>query len=112
VAETGATKRAFVTFADIFGLAPYDREQRNLGTPEGRQVATRSEPKTAAIDEDFEPSEPLRQATSQRPTARTIRACRTDEWNSGALWACWTFHRATISRSIRVAPQLASRRQQ
>src|SRR5262249_56079870 len=29
-AETDATKRAFVTFGNIFGLALYDREQRNL----------------------------------------------------------------------------------
>jgi hypothetical protein len=29
-AETDATKRAFVTFGNIFGLALYDREQRNV----------------------------------------------------------------------------------
>jgi hypothetical protein len=35
-AETDATKRAFVTFGNIFGLALYDREQRNVGAPEPR----------------------------------------------------------------------------
>src|SRR5262245_19290062 len=44
-AETDATKRAFVTFGNIFGLALYDREQRNVGTPEvashRREVAAR-----------------------------------------------------------------------
>jgi len=38
----------------------------------------------------------------RRPGARTVRACRTDELKSGALCAYWTFHHATISRSIRV----------
>jgi hypothetical protein len=41
-AETDATKRAFVTFGNIFALALYDREQRNVGTFERRQVATPS----------------------------------------------------------------------
>src|SRR5215472_12933893 len=38
-AGTDATKRAFVTFGNIFGLALYDREQRNVGAPERKQVA-------------------------------------------------------------------------
>jgi hypothetical protein len=33
-------------------------------------------------------------------TARTHHACRTDELESCALCACWSFHRATTSRSI------------
>jgi hypothetical protein len=28
----------FLTFGNIFGLALYDREQRNVGTPQRRQV--------------------------------------------------------------------------
>src|SRR5215468_8461141 len=68
-AETDATKRAFVTFGNIFGLALYDREQRNVGTPERRQVAAPSGSQVAAIDEGFEPSEPRRQTTSQRAIA-------------------------------------------
>src|SRR5262249_9858814 len=65
-AETDATKRAFVTFGNIFGLALYDREQRNVGTPERRQVAAPSGSQTAALDEGFEPTEPRRQPNSQR----------------------------------------------
>src|SRR5215468_9129242 len=68
-AETDATKRAFVTFGNIFGLALYDREQRNVGTPERRKVAAPSGPLMAPIDEGFEPSEPRRQTTSQRAIA-------------------------------------------
>lgn len=33
-AETDAMKRAFVTLGDPFGLALYDKEQANVGTPE------------------------------------------------------------------------------
>jgi hypothetical protein len=65
-AETDATKRAFVTFGNIFGLALYDREQRNVGTPERRQVAAPSASSMAATDEGFEPSEPWRQPTTSR----------------------------------------------
>jgi len=56
-AETDATKRAFVTFGNIFGLALYDREQRNVGTPERRQIAASSESVMAPIDEGFETSQ-------------------------------------------------------
>src|SRR5262245_28262050 len=73
-AETDATKRAFGTFGNIFGLALYDREQRNVGTPELRQVATPSRSQAAAIDEGFEPSEPRRQTTSQRAIATAPRS--------------------------------------
>jgi hypothetical protein len=72
-AETDATKRAFVTFGNIFGLALYDREQRDVGTPERRQVAVPSGPQAAAIDEGFEPSELRRQTTSQRAIAAAPR---------------------------------------
>jgi recombination DNA repair RAD52 pathway protein len=73
-AETDATKRAFVTFGNIFGLALYDREQRNVGTSERGRVAGPSEAQVAAIDEGFEPSEPRRQpATSQRAIAAAPR---------------------------------------
>jgi len=75
-AETDATKRAFVTFGNIFGLALYDREQRNVGvgTPERRQVSATPGSQMAAIDEGFEPSEPRRQpTTSQRAIAAAPR---------------------------------------
>jgi len=70
-AETDATKRAFVTFGNIFGLALYDREQRNVGTPERRQGAAPSGSQMPAIDEDFQPPEPRRQPT---PSHRAIAA--------------------------------------
>src|SRR5262245_12734264 len=73
-AETDATKRAFVTFGNIFGLALYDREQMNAGTPVGTRERPRidaaSAPSMAAIDEGFEQSEPQpRPTTSQRALA-------------------------------------------
>jgi recombination DNA repair RAD52 pathway protein len=72
-AETDATKRAFVTFGNIFGLALYDKEQRNVGTPEGasprRQIAQGHERPMAPIDEGFEQPQPQRQPTSQRALA-------------------------------------------
>jgi len=72
-AETDATKRAFVTFGNIFGLALYDRQQRNVGTLERRQVAAPSWSQLAAIDEGFDPSGPDRQTTSQRAIAAAPR---------------------------------------
>ena len=38
-AETDATKRAFVTFGNVFKLALYDKAQRNVGRPEPGQIA-------------------------------------------------------------------------
>jgi recombination DNA repair RAD52 pathway protein len=74
-AETDATKRAFVTFGNIFGLALYDREQRNVGTSERRHVAAPSGSQLAAIDEGFEPSEPT---TSERAIAAAPRPAPAD----------------------------------
>jgi recombination DNA repair RAD52 pathway protein len=68
-AETDATKRAFVTFGNIFGLALYDKEQRNVGVPErrlDRPVAGPSGPPMQPIDEGFDTSQPRQQPTSQR----------------------------------------------
>jgi len=90
-AETDATKRAFVTFGNIFGLALYDREQRNVGTPE---VATHrrqgSVPPLAPIDEGFEQAQqPRRQSVSapwlclpgHPPMVGTARQCPTDPFD-------------------------------
>jgi recombination DNA repair RAD52 pathway protein len=69
-AETDATKRAFVTFGNIFGLALYDREQRNVGTPEPRPMPT--ERTLAPIEEGFD--EQQRQPSiSQRALASSPR---------------------------------------
>jgi len=81
-AESDATKRAFVTFGNVFGLALYDKEQRNVGTPEvaghRRQIeqgpgASQGRP-MAPIDEGFEQVQPPRQTTSQRALAASSRA--------------------------------------
>jgi len=62
-----------VTFGNIFGLALYDREQRNVGTPERRRVAAPSQ-SVAPIDEGFETSQPRQQSTSsQRAVAAAKR---------------------------------------
>ena len=52
-AESDATKRAFVTFGNIFGLALYDKEQKGVGTPERRQIEQSRERPMAPIDEGF-----------------------------------------------------------
>jgi recombination DNA repair RAD52 pathway protein len=70
-AETDATKRAFVTFGNIFGLALYDREQRNVGTPEPRPIPT--ERTLTPIEEGFD--EQQRQPSiSQRALASSSRS--------------------------------------
>ncbi len=68
-AETDATKRAFVTFGNAFGLALYDREQRKVGTPERRPIARGQEQPMAPIDEGFAGAQPARQTTSERALA-------------------------------------------
>src|SRR5215468_9635227 len=66
-AETDATKRAFVTFGNIFGLALYDREQRNVSTAKRRDVTAPSVSAMAPIDEAFDVPQPEPQpTTSQR----------------------------------------------
>jgi recombination DNA repair RAD52 pathway protein len=77
-AETDATKRAFVTFGNVFGLALYDKEQRNVGTPEvaghRRHIEQGHERPMAPIDEGFEQMQAPRQTTSQRALAASSRA--------------------------------------
>lgn len=52
-AETDATKRALTTFGYSFGLALYDREQKNVGKPEAqRQIADGGS--EAPIDQGFD----------------------------------------------------------
>ena len=76
-AESDATKRAFVTFGNVFGLALYDKEQRNVGTPEvashRRQIEQGRDRPMAPIDEGFDQSQPERQTTSQRALAASPR---------------------------------------
>jgi DNA recombination protein Rad52 len=68
-AETDATKRAFVTFGNVFGLALYDREQRGVGK-EHRRLAAPSEQDMAPIDQGFDQAEPQPSPrTSQRALA-------------------------------------------
>jgi recombination DNA repair RAD52 pathway protein len=72
-AETDATKRAFVTFGNVFGLALYDKTQKNVGREQRRQIEQGHERPMAPIDEGFDQSQPEvaghRQPTSQRALA-------------------------------------------
>jgi DNA repair and recombination protein RAD52 len=65
-AETDALKRALVTFGNAFGLALYDKEQRNVGTSNGRQTSAPETQPRAPIDEGFDRSQPSRKPLSQR----------------------------------------------
>ena len=67
-AETDATKRAFVTFGNVFGLALYDKEQRNVGK-EPRRLSASREQAMAPIDEGFDQAPPRPLSTSQRALA-------------------------------------------
>jgi hypothetical protein len=69
-AETDATKRAFVTFGNIFGLALYDREQRNVGTPEPRSMP--AEGTLTPIEEGFDEQQ-HQPSISQRALASSPR---------------------------------------
>jgi len=73
-AETDATKRAFVTFGNVFGLALYDPKQRNVGTPEHRhrQVVGPSEAALTPIEEGFD--EQRQPSISQRALASASRS--------------------------------------
>ena len=76
-AESDATKRAFVTFGNVFGLALYDKEQRNVGIPEvashRRQIEQGRDRPMAPIDEGFDQAQPERPTTSQRALAVSSR---------------------------------------
>jgi DNA recombination protein Rad52 len=69
-AETDATKRAFVTFGNIFGNALYDREQRNVGTPEPRPIP--AEHTLTPIEEGFD--EQRQPSISRRALASSSRS--------------------------------------
>jgi recombination DNA repair RAD52 pathway protein len=53
-AESDATKRAFVTFGNIFGLALYDKQQRGVTQESERQQVTGSGRRSLPIDEGFQ----------------------------------------------------------
>ena len=44
-------KTLFVTFGNVFGLALYDKKQKNVGKPEPRQLAAKP---VAALEEGFD----------------------------------------------------------
>jgi DNA recombination protein Rad52 len=71
-AETDATKRALVTFGNAFGLALYDREQRQVGKPQARQLVPQHE---QPLDTGFDVPPPAQQrpSNSQRALAASHR---------------------------------------
>jgi recombination DNA repair RAD52 pathway protein len=69
-AETDAMKRALVTFGDQFGLTLYDKEQRNVGRSETRQIEGRE----GLLDSGFEVQQPAGLSTSQRALAASHRS--------------------------------------
>jgi len=72
-AETDATKRALVGFGSRFGLALYDREQRNVGKPDRpQQLAPRHE---QPLDTGFDtpPAAQQRPSISQRALGASHR---------------------------------------
>lgn len=78
-AETDATKRAFVTFGNVFGLALYDKSGQNVGENAPRLTHDRTRP-MAPINEGFDgPGDeaPRRPSISERalanaPVARVL----------------------------------------
>jgi DNA recombination protein Rad52 len=75
-AETDATKRALVTFGNAFGLALYDREQRQVGKPEDRrQLAAAAE---QPIDTGFDAPVASHSPAQHRPSIsqRALAASR------------------------------------
>jgi DNA repair and recombination protein RAD52 len=68
-AETDATKRALVTFGNAFGLALYDREQRQVGKPEDRRQLAASAEQPIDTGFDAPPPAPHRPSISQRALA-------------------------------------------
>ena len=77
-AETDATKRAFITFGNVFGLALYDKDKRGVGkNAEQRQLPPpqgRAPFSIAPIDEGFgDVQPPQHQSNSQRALAASSR---------------------------------------
>lgn len=80
-AETDATKRAFITFGNVFGLALYDKSLKNVGENAPRLTHDRTPP-MAPIDEGFDapparaPHRPTisERALANAPNARVLNA--------------------------------------
>jgi recombination DNA repair RAD52 pathway protein len=69
-AETDAMKRPLVTFGDQFGLTLYDKEQRNVGRFEARQIESQEQ----LLDSGFEVQHQPHQSTSQRALTASHRS--------------------------------------
>ena len=68
-AETDATKRSLVSFGSRFGLALYDREQRNVARPDARQQIASAHEQPIDTGFDQSPQEERRPSISQRALA-------------------------------------------
>ncbi len=65
-AETDATKRALVTFGMPFGLALYDKDKKNIGRDDHRQIEQGHERPMAPIDVGFDGEASRRPTNSER----------------------------------------------
>lgn len=104
-AETDATKRALVTFGNIFGLCLYDKEQSGLRRARKRRTAAQpqparwllrplhAEPQSFAEPVDF--CSALRQLIADRPSAENLAAL-------------WSLNMEMISRLAADLPELRS----
>lgn len=75
-AETDATKRAFVTFGNQFGLALYDKSHKNVGRdeqPARRRLSRGYERPITPIAEGFDGEQAARPTTSERALAVAAR---------------------------------------
>jgi len=101
-AETDATKRAFATFGNRFGLALYDPDRRGVRRTPGPRPGTASwevKDETGMITARYG-------APSQAASALRAQLQAADP---GALTKLWTANAGLIARLRRAAPQLKTR---
>lgn len=84
-AETDATKRAFVTFGNQFGLALYDKSGKNIGRDEPKQIAQGTERPMAPIDQGFDDNQAPQPSISSRAVAMVAKPNGHPPQTNGAM---------------------------
>jgi len=105
-AETDATKRALVTFGNLFGLALYDKEQAGVQRPKGNGHGAYAAPVVWPLIEGNKP--PRICETPQQFCSAAKDALRHAQ-SAAALEDLWTANAPAIAQLRAVQPELRTR---
>ena len=103
-AETDATKRALVTFGNLFGLALYDKEQAGVRRAKGHEAGMA--PVAWTLARNGRPSQPF---ASPHQFCSAAKEALRQAPSIAELEAFWTANAPTIAQLRSVQPQLRTR---